>query len=280
MIWIFDSWFWWLQTLKYVSEAFPHENFLFLADSAYVPYGDKSKEEIKERTTRCVEYLFDQWCHHVLIACNTAVAAIHEHWFLLDTERRLIWVTRSGIKQLIRHSFSNIAVFCTQATHNLRIYQNIYAELGGTGTISSVPLPELVPLIEAWADKEILSSYIDKHKHLISKDIDSLILWCTHYPLLVDLFREKFPYQHIIDPGRSSIYTIRKRLLTKSEMNLSGLPGTTQILCTWDLDTFIWWAEKIIPWCSKKFEFSVCTDLTPKRTWSLFDRTPLLQPEQ
>jgi glutamate racemase len=80
----------------------------------------------------------------------------------------------------------------------------------------TIPAPELVPLIEAnIMDYDKVYQYIDMYAKYISSDTDCLILGCTHYPILLDIFRERFPWLKIIDPGRSTIFTLDKRISLK-----------------------------------------------------------------
>lgn len=245
MIGVFDSGFGGLQTLKYLKTQFPHEDFLFLADNANVPYGDKSEETLKNLTIRNINRLLDQGCHHVIIACNTAVASIYNHWFKEDVTKKLIAVTKCGLKEAIRYKYQNIAVFCTQATHQLNVYQTIYNELEGQGKLYTVPTPELVPLIEApQADYDQIYHRVEQYKKYISDDTDCLILGCTHYPILLDVFREKFPQLKIIDPGRSTIFALDKRISEKLVKKTYGR-GAIMLRCTGSAELFAKGATKI-----------------------------------
>ncbi len=245
MIWVFDSWFWWLQTLKYLKTQFPHEDFIFLADNNNVPYGDKTEDEIRELTVKNISRLLDQWCHHVVIACNTAVASIYNHRFKQDIEKKLIAVTKCWVKESILYDYKNIAVFCTQATHNLSVYPIIYNELHWKWRLYTIPTPELVPLVEAESlDYDKIYQYVDMYTKYIASDTDCLILWCTHYPILIDVFWEKFPHLKIIDPGRSTIFTLDKRISHKLIKKTYWRWNIT-LFCTWSSDQFTNWARKI-----------------------------------
>lgn len=186
---------------------------MFLADNANVPYGDKSEEAIKALTIKNITWLLEQGCHHVIIACNTAVASIYKDWFQEDVKKRLIAVTRCGVKEAILYNYQKIAVFCTQATHSLQVYPHLYRDLQGQGELYTIPTPELVPLIEAGRlDYDKLYYFLETYKKYIAGGTDALILGCTHYPIVLELFWEQFPQLKIIDPGRSTIFTLDKRI--------------------------------------------------------------------
>lgn len=245
MIWVFDSWFWWLQTLKYLKTQFPNEDFLFLADNKNVPYWDKNEDQIRNLTINNISWLLEQGCHHVVIACNTAVASIYNHRFKEDIEKRLIAVTKCWLKEAILYDYKKIAVFCTQATHNLSVYPIIYKELHGNWNLYTIPTPELVPLVESeLLDYDKIYQYVDMYTKYIASDTDCLILWCTHYPILIDVFREKFPHLKIIDPGRSTIFTLDRRISNKFMKKTYGR-WSIQLFCTGDLENFVKWAKKI-----------------------------------
>lgn len=245
MIGVFDSGFGWLQTLKYRMSQFPYENFLFLADSKHVPYGDKDSQTIKNLTIQHISWLLDQWCDKILIACNTAVASIYHHRFPPHIEQKLIGVTKYGIKDAILSHHKHIAVFCTQATHNLKVYPQIYQELQGDGIIYTIPTPALVPLIEANdLNYNQVYHHISQYKKQVANETDCLILWCTHYPILINIFWEQFPRLKIIDPGRSTISVQDSKLYLAQPIDQS-YTGQTHIYCTWSVEKFILWAHKI-----------------------------------
>ena len=245
MIWVFDSWFWWLQTLKYLKAQFPHEDFLFLADNKNIPYGNKDELTIRNLTVKNITWLLDQWCQYIVIACNTAVASIYHHWFSEEIENKLIGVTKCGIKEAILYNHKKIAVLCTQATHNLNVYPTIYEEVQGKWLLYTIPAPELVPLIEAdTLDYDKIYHYVDMYGKYIAADTDCLILGCTHYPIILDVFWEKFPYLKIIDPGRSTIFTLDKRISSKDSKKDYGR-GHIRLVCTGSSEKFIKWAQKI-----------------------------------
>lgn len=245
MIWVFDSWFWWVQTLKYLRTKFPNEDFLFLADNINVPYGDKDKWEIRDLTVKNINWLFEQWCHHVVIACNTAVASIYNHWFDKDKEKQLISVTKCGVSEAIQYCYKNIAVFCTQATHDLQVYPTIYSELWGEWNIYTIPTPELVPLIEDEnIDFDKIYGYISMYSNYLAYETDCLILWCTHYPILIDVFWEQFPHLKIIDPGRSVIFPLDD-CLWLTNLKKSFGRWFTKLYCTGSLNKFMHWFQKI-----------------------------------
>ena len=245
MIGVFDSWFGGLQTLKYLRVQFPHEDFIFLADSKNLPYGDKTKQELKQLTKENISRLLGQWCHHVVIACNTAVASIYDHRFALDIEKKLIAVTKCWIKETIIYNYKKIAVFATQATHDLQVYPTIYKECHWVWELYVIPTPKLVPLIESKPlDYDQIHQLVDQYATNISKDTDCLILWCTHYPILIDVFWEKFPQLKIIDPWRSSIFSLDKRLQTKAVAKIWG-EWNICIYCTWDIESFVTGAKMI-----------------------------------
>ena len=192
-----------------------------------------------------INYLFDLWCEYIVIACNTAVASIYKHWFEIDKEKRLISVTSSGVKKAIRNNAKNIAVLCTQATHDLWVYPLVYQQLEGAGRLYTVPTPELVPLIESEdIDYDRLVYLIEKYQKYIDAETDTLILWCTHYPLLLDIFWEKFSMLDIVDPGRGTLFTLEKRLNITKQKKCFGR-GNVRILCTGQDDVFLRGAKRI-----------------------------------
>jgi len=206
MIGIFDSWFGWLQTMKYFQEKYPQYDYLFLADSKNCPYGSKSGGEIKKLTYQGLNWLFNNGADIVILACNTAAAysvrARQEEF----PQKKVLSITIPGIEKILENKRDDktIGVLATQATILSNIYTDIFLKLGGqTPRFQGIIASDLVDLIESWfEDKTHIQSVVNGY---LSKfdNIDHLILWCTHFPVLIDYFRKWFSGE-IIDPSKEA----------------------------------------------------------------------------
>jgi glutamate racemase len=184
---IFDSGVGGLSIAKSIQQFLPHENIVYIADSAYAPYGEKPEEIIRER----VDYIADNLLKHhvkaIVIACNTATVNAIQHL------RSRLDVPIIGVEPAIKPAAlitntKKIAVLVTQATaRNDRLSELIDLHAQGVEVLIQ-PCPGLVELIEQGKINSeqcdiLLKRYIEP---LIVAGIDTLILGCTHYPFLID----------------------------------------------------------------------------------------------
>ncbi len=190
MIGVFDSGFGGLTILKSIVNRLPEYKYIYLGDSARAPYGSRSQELIFKFTCQAVDYLFNQGCQLVILACNTASAEalrkIQQQWLLKHfPERRVLGVIRPTAEQAVRGN-KRIGVIGTQGTISSNAFIKEIKKLDSSIKVFQQACPLLVPIIEAgeqdWEGTDlILKKYLTP---LLEKKIDSLILGCTHYPLI------------------------------------------------------------------------------------------------
>lgn len=211
MIWVFDSWFWGLQTLKYLKKDFPKLDYLFYADNKNVPYWDKNFIEIRKLTFKWLHYLFDNWAKLVIIACNTASAYSIKEWQALYPEKKVLSITIPWVEKIVYWKYKKVGLLATDATVKSDIYLKKYCELNEKcfNIFYSIWAPKIVDLIESEEKNrekilEVLKAYLNK----FPKDIDVLVLACTHYPIYMDYFKELFNWD-IIDPSFESVIKLK-----------------------------------------------------------------------
>ena len=250
MIGVFDSWLWWVQSLLYFKQHLPDHNFLFLWDSAYVPYGEKSWSWIHDRTFACLEWLFAQWCELVILACNTASAYAIRDRQQRFPDRKVLSVTVPAIEALVAWWYHCPLLLATQATIETHIYESVRERL-----FSDYPVVWHITVgrwwveaIESWMDEASLRDLIRQSQlERFASAIDSVILWCTHYPLIQDILHDIFPHIPLINPARESslhlsTYLARHHLWASTWWLLS-------FVVTGDADLFakkihrLWWMD-------------------------------------
>lgn len=200
---IFDSGYGGLTILREIRRRLPQYDYLYLGDNARAPYGTRSFDIVYEFTRDAVEELFNRGCHLVILACNTASAkalrTIQQHLLpIADRERRVLGVIRPTVEILGKisetHHIGLLATPGTVRSHSYRMeIEKIYPGM----EITEQECPIWVPLVETGefngdgADY-FVKKYIDR---LLSSDpeIDTLILGCTHYPLLLPKIRKYTP---------------------------------------------------------------------------------------
>jgi glutamate racemase len=182
---IFDSGFGGLTVARSVIDQLPHESVLYLGDTARQPYGPKPIGEVREYALECLDHLVAQGVKTLVIACNSASAAMlrdaRERYdvpvveVILPATRRAVAATRNG----------RIGVICTRATAESLAYDDAFAAAPQI-TLTTQPCPRFVDFVEAGVTggDDLLAAAHDYLDPLVAADVDTLILGCTHYPLL------------------------------------------------------------------------------------------------
>jgi glutamate racemase len=193
---IFDSGFGGLTVARAVMDQLPHESVLYLADTARYPYGEKSIADVRKFALECLDHLVDQGVKLLVIACNSASAAVlrdaRERYsvpvveVILPATRRAVAVTRSG----------RVGVICTRATATSMAYEDAFAAAPHID-LHTQACPRFVEFVERGitSGPELLD---EAHKYLdplIEAGIDTLVLGCTHYPLLTGMI------SYVMGPG-------------------------------------------------------------------------------
>lgn len=196
---IFDSGVGGLTVMKDIVERLPGYDYLYLGDSARTPYGNRSFESIYRFTLECVEYLFSQGCELVILACNTASAKAlrsiqQQDLPRIDPEKRVLGVIRPTAEIIGKHSKTNhVGVLGTEGTVQSESYLMEIKHQFPNLTIAQQACPMWVPLVENNEYENPGADYfVKKYLDLIldqSADIDTLLLACTHYPLLMPKIR-------------------------------------------------------------------------------------------
>lgn len=197
MIGIFDSGIGGLTVTKEVLKQLPEYQLLYLGDTARTPYGNRSQELIYQFTEQAVDYLFQQGCQLVIIACNTAsseaLRKIQQEWLPKNyPDRRVLGVIRPVVEEAVKESrFGRIGVVGTQGTISSNAYERELKTLKPEVKVIQQACPLLVPLIEEGQMRrpetmKILRNYL---RPLKNQKIDTLILGCTHYSILFKQFQ-------------------------------------------------------------------------------------------
>lgn len=205
---VFDSGLGGLTVVKEILENMPNENIIYFGDTARVPYGDRSKETIVQYVFDDVRFLLSHDVKAVCIACNTAdsmARAEIEQAFSLP----VIGVVAPAAREALTQSKNGrIGVICTHATVRSGAYEKTIAALSPETQVFSVPCPLLCPLVEEGRFRpgdivveEVLRGYLAP---LLEKKVDTLILGCTHYPLLYDVISALMPGVKLICSGSAS----------------------------------------------------------------------------
>lgn len=254
LIGIFDSGLGGLSVLKKLLIELPGYHYLYLGDTARVPYGDKSTETIYNYTKEAVDFLFKKNCHLVVIACNTASAQalrrLQQEWLPKHyASRRLLGVIRPLAEAAAKNNFKKIGIIGTKATINSQAYPKEIAALNSKLKVFGQAAPLLVPLIEEGRINEpetelILKSYL---KPLQNKKIDELILACTHYPHLQKTIQKIMGNEVAIpDTGKIIALSLKDYLSRHQELKIIKGKTSCDFYTTDDPKLFKNLAEKLL----------------------------------
>lgn len=212
---VFDSGYGGLTILKELKKQLPTYDYLYLGDNARTPYGTRSFRVVYEYTLQSVKYLFSQGCQLVILACNTASAKAlrtiqQKDLPLIAPDRRVLGVIRPCVEKVADITRNgHVGVLGTPGTVSSLSYP-VELEKWGNGKILSTvqeACPMWVPLVENNELGNPGSEYFVRKniQNLMDKDpqIDTIILGCTHYPLLMDTIRKSVPDNgiQVIDQG-------------------------------------------------------------------------------
>lgn len=200
---VFDSGYGGLTILNEIRKELPDYDYLYLGDNARTPYGTRSFDVVYKFTLQCVEYLFRQGCHLVILACNTASAkalrTIQQNDLpKIDPSRRVLGVIRPTAEAIGNLTKSNhVGLFATSGTVSSGSYPIEIQKLFPDIAVVSEACPMWVPLIENNEHGNAGADYFVK-KHTdnmmsVDSDIDAVILGCTHYPLLKGKIENALP---------------------------------------------------------------------------------------
>ena len=226
---VFDSGYGGLTILRELRKTLPEYDYLYLGDNARAPYGSRSFEVIYRYTLEAVKELFARGCPLVILACNTASAkalrSIQQRDLPeMDPTRRVLGVIRPTVEILDRVTRSgHVGILGTPGTVASESYvietQKLFPEM----TVAQEACPLWVPIVEnSEADGDGADYFVKKYiGELMGKDpeIDTFVLACTHYPLLIDKIRQYAPEGvRILEQGHLVAESLKDYLLRHPEM--------------------------------------------------------------
>ena len=247
---IFDSGYGGLTILNAIRNRLPQYDYLYLGDNARAPYGPRSFNIVYRFTLEAVKYLFEQGCNLVILACNTASAkalrTIQQNDLPnIDPSKRVLGVIRPTVEKIGEISKTgNIGILGTAGTVQSQSYDIEIEKLHPSFKVFSQSCPLWVPLVENLeAHNEGADYFVEKYINQLltqSSDIDSIILGCTHYPILIDNIK-KFTPQHIniVEQGGIVADSLADYLSRHPEMDIRcSKNGECTYLTTEDEDKF------------------------------------------
>jgi len=260
---VFDSGIGGLTVARAIKEKLPHEKLIYFGDTAHLPYGDKSPDSIKYYSIRIAQFMLDHKCKMIVIACNTASALAYEAVKDFVGKRALVVNVIDPVVQKIAKdkSLKTIGVIATKGTIKSGIHASKIKKANSKQDVHGLATPLLVPMIEEGffnnnISRSIIRDYLSRPK---IKNIDALILGCTHFPLIrpeiEEFYNHKIPLIDAADEVAKQVIN----LLNKNHLlNASKKKPIHQFYVSDYTDAF----EK-----STRFFFSEAIRLHEARIW-------------
>ena len=222
---VFDSGVGGLTVAREIMRHLPNESIVYFGDTARVPYGSKSKDNIIRYSRQIIHFLQTKGVKAIVIACNTASA------LALDVVKEefdipIIGVVGPGARAALEVTRSKkIGVIGTEGTIRSSMYEKIIKDIDGDTFVTGKACPLFVPLVEeGFAKHKVTDDIIEYYlSSFMETDIDSLILGCTHYPLLRSKIRAYLGEQiNLVNPAYETAMDL-KRLLKERDMDHSDI---------------------------------------------------------
>ena len=231
---VFDSGIGGLSVLADIRRRLPGEDLLYVADSLHAPYGEKSEAAILKRCRAVCSYLVEQRSKAVVVACNTATAAAAAA-LRACTAVPVIGV-EPGLKPAAALSTDkSVGILATAATLKSAKYAALVRDNGSSVTIHAQACPGLVELIEQGGyrgsrARNMVRTYLDP---LLDKNVDTIVLGCTHYPLIAPVIRELTQgAATVVETGEAVARQLENKLRACTLLAESGRSGSTRICST------------------------------------------------
>jgi len=231
---VFDSGIGGLTVVAALRTILPAEKIFYLGDTARVPYGGKTRETVTRYSVEISEYLLQKGCKAIVVACNTAsalaVPTLQGKWTI-----PILGMIQPGAEAAVAATQNGrIGIIGTRATVLSRAYDEAIRSLSPTARVISHACPVLVPMIEeGWLDDALTDAAIERYlRPLLEAKIDTLVLGCTHYPLLKSaIARIAGSFVQIVDSAQNCAVLLRARLVAQGLAASEG-EGALQVSLT------------------------------------------------
>ena len=263
MIGVFDSGFGGLSVLVHLRRALPERDLLYLGDSGRAPYGGRDVHTILDFSEQAIEWLLGEGVHLVIVACNTvscvALRHLQRRYALAGSPVRVLGVTIPGAEIAVKTTRGRVGVLATARTVSSGTYVTEIEKLDPSVRVTQRAAPLLAPIVEeGWEETEIAklaaASYLAD-----LPGIDTLLLGCTHYPLLKHVLQEIVPEGvRVVDPAPYLAERLVDWLARHpgfDEPRKDGQRGELRVACTGDPARFrahesAFWASRC-PRCAR-----------------------------
>ncbi len=209
---VYDSGLGGLSVVKQLQQQLPHESLIYVADTARVPYGGRSRDEIYRFSFEMIEYLVSRNVKAILCACNTSSVVI------LPELKRVGHIPVLGLAQagsLLPRGHRRVVLLATEATVRSHLYRQLIGMRFPEVELLELACPEFVPLVEAgkWQGQEVENILRHRLQPVLDWQPDAVILGCSHYPYLADVLQKVLgPQVQLLDPAVQLVNQLHQKL--------------------------------------------------------------------
>lgn len=246
---VFDSGIGGLTVVRALRDLLPTEDIFYLGDTARLPYGGKSKSTIERYSIEISGLLLAENAKMIVVACNTASSlAVSKLQEILKVP--VVGVIAPGARAAVKQTrIGHVGVIGTRSTIQSEAYERAIKALNPTVRVTSRACPLLVPLVEeAWLNEQITREIL--HHYLgpvVEAGIDTLVLGCTHYPLLAPLIQEVAgPGIQLVDSAMNCAVAVKQTLREWGFQNPSGGAGKLNVALTDSSNSFLGTAKEAL----------------------------------
>lgn len=219
---VFDSGVGGLTIAKEIKRLLPNENIIYYGDTKHLPYGDKSTDAIIDFTTKITQFLIEENCKAIVIACNSATANAAKEIKKIAGDTLVIDVISPVAKKVAFELHQKIGVIATKATVKTHAYRKAIRKYNKHIKVAELATPLLVPIIEeGFKNTAVLTHALEIYTSNKKLDqIDTLILGCTHYPLIQKEINSAFEGR--VKIVNSSLIVVNELIHQLEKQNLLG----------------------------------------------------------
>ena len=237
-----------LSVLKCLHQLLPHEDFIYVGDTARTPYGTRPEQEIRGFVAEIIDWLAAQGVKEVVIACNT-LTMLGVDSLKGDHKFPIVGMSKGEKLLLAASKKKKIGVFATPFTISTEAHKKAILAADPTAEVYPMPCPKYVPLIEGeqFDSPELPAAIAEYAAPLKEAGIDALILSCTHYPFIKEQIEAEFgPEVTVIDPAEATSYLAIDALKGIDALKEEGA-GKVTVCGTADIDRVRRLAERMLP---------------------------------
>jgi glutamate racemase len=234
---IFDSGVGGISVLRAIREQMPEESVIYLGDQGHIPYGSRSMEQIRNFSEAITKFLLDQDAKIIVVACNTASAAALKHLREKFPDVQFVGMEPAVKPAAERTQTGKVGVLATPATFQGALYASVVERFANGVELFQNTCPGLVQQIEqgnleGGETRQILENAL---LPMLEKDIDTVVLGCTHYPFVIPLIQQIVGRSvRVIDPAPAVAKQTLRLLESRGARNKAGVRGNLRIYTSGD----------------------------------------------